>query len=161
MSWFPKLCFHTQLAPLRRGDAGARRRRGRRGRGDVQEELDSTRFRIKPWTHKAMSWFHAYIRVTSYSKFAFTNSQLVPLRRVAGAEREARGADGTVAESQGGGRRGGAVQAEMQPTHNSKAPGYNPWKLYKVMSWSLKPLLSHATCAAKLRRRMRSARSER
>jgi hypothetical protein len=30
----------------------------------------------------------------------------------------------------------------MQPTHNSKAPGYNPWKLYKVMSWFLKPLLS-------------------
>jgi hypothetical protein len=29
----------------------------------------------------------------------------------------------------------------MQPTHNSKAPGYNPWKLYKVMSWFLKPLL--------------------
>ena len=37
---------------------------------------------------------------------------------------------------------GGAVQAEMQPTHNSKPPGYNPWKLYKEMSWFLKPLHS-------------------
>jgi hypothetical protein len=36
----------------------------------------------------------------------------------------------------------------MQPTHTSKAPGYNPWKLYKVMSWFLKPLLSSPTCAA-------------
>jgi hypothetical protein len=34
----------------------------------------------------------------------------------------------------------------MQPSHNSKAPGYNPWKLYKVVSWFLKPLLSNATC---------------
>jgi hypothetical protein len=36
----------------------------------------------------------------------------------------------------------------IQPTHNSKAPGYNPWKLYEVMSWFLKPLLSHSTCTA-------------
>jgi hypothetical protein len=48
-------------------------------------------------------------------------------------------------------RKVGAVQVEMQPTHNSKAPSYNPWKLYKVMSWFLKPLLSNATCAATAR----------
>jgi hypothetical protein len=44
---------------------------------------------------------------------------------------------------------GGA--SRIQPTHNSKAPGYNPWKLYEVMSWFLKPLLfTNATCAATL-----------
>jgi hypothetical protein len=67
---------------------------------------------------------------------------------------------------------GGGVQVEMQPTHNSRAHGHNPWKLhkvmswflkrlvttlgsyisiYKVMSWFLKPLLSNATCTATTR----------
>jgi hypothetical protein len=40
----------------------------------------------------------------------------------------------------------GLYKLRMQPTHNSKPPGYNPCKLYKVMSWFLNPLLSHATC---------------
>jgi Mg/Co/Ni transporter MgtE len=34
------------------------------------------------------------------------------------------------------------TSSRMQPTHNSKPPGYNPWKLYKEMSWFLKPLHS-------------------
>jgi hypothetical protein len=63
-----------------------------------------------------------------------------------------------VNQQEDGSAYGGAAQAEMQPSHNSKAPGYNchnPWKLYKVMSWFLKPfgtlLLQHATCTATVR----------
>jgi hypothetical protein len=28
---------------------------------------------------------------------------------------------------------GSCTSSRMQPTHNSKTPGYNPWKLYNVM----------------------------
>jgi uncharacterized protein YdiU (UPF0061 family) len=57
---------------------------------------------------------------------------------------------------------GGCVQAEMQPTRNSKAPGYNPWKRYKVdVLVSQAFLLSHSTCGATTRRSPAPGRSAR
>jgi hypothetical protein len=45
---------------------------------------------------------------------------------------------------------GGCTSSRMQPTHNSRAPGYNPWKLYTVVSWFLKrPVTTLGSCIIK------------